>query len=454
MKGARTRRCGIGRDWALPAQLGPVASRQSNDRRGCPHSRPRGSTPRLGAPDTAPRAVPGPRTPDPQQGAPSSVSGRRDSRPLQDPVPRSWTPRDPKSAATREPHGHPEGRELVGNGSTNQPQGMYIGALGARVICDNIPGLVSRQRQLCQRYPDIMRSVGEGAREWIRECQHQFRHHRWNCTTLDRDHTVFGRVMLRSSREAAFVYAISSAGVVHAITRACSQGELSVCSCDPYTRGRHHDQRGDFDWGGCSDNIHYGVRFAKAFVDAKEKRLKDARALMNLHNNRCGRTAVRRFLKLECKCHGVSGSCTLRTCWRALSDFRRTGDYLRRRYDGAVQVTATQDGANFTAARQGYRRATRTDLVYFDNSPDYCVLDKAAGSLGTAGRVCSKTSKGTDGCEIMCCGRGYDTTRVTRVTQCECKFHWCCAVRCKECRNTVDVHTCKAPKKAEWLDQT
>lgn len=262
------------------------------------------------------------------------------------------------------------------------PSSRYIGALGARVICDNIPGLVSRQRQLCQRYPDIMRSVGEGAREWIRECQHQFRHHRWNCTTLDRDHTVFGRAMLRSSREAAFVYAISSAGVVHAITRACSQGELSVCSCDPYTRGRHQDHRGDFDWGGCSDNIHYGVRFAKAFVDAKEKRLKDARALMNLHNNRCGRTAVRRFLKLECKCHGVSGSCTLRTCWRALSDFRRTGDYLRRRYEGAVQVTATQDGANFTAARQGYRHATRTDLVYFDNSPDYCVLDKAAGTKG------------------------------------------------------------------------
>uniref|UniRef100_F6QW85 Protein Wnt n=1 Tax=Ornithorhynchus anatinus TaxID=9258 RepID=F6QW85_ORNAN len=264
----------------------------------------------------------------------------------------------------------------------------YIGALGARVICDNIPGLVSKQRQLCQRHPDIMRSVGEGAREWIRECQHQFRHHRWNCTTLDRDHTVFGRVMLRSSREAAFVYAISSAGVVHAITRACSQGELSVCGCDPYKRGRHRDQRGDFDWGGCSDNINYGVRFAKAFVDAKEKRVKDARALMNLHNNRCGRTAVRRFLKLECKCHGVSGSCTLRTCWLALSDFRKTGDYLRRRYNGAVQVTATQDGANFTAAHKDYRGATRADLVYFDNSPDYCVMDKAAGSLGTAGRLC------------------------------------------------------------------
>lgn len=74
----------------------------------------------------------------------------------------------------------------------------YIGALGARVICDNIPGLVNKQRQLCQRHPDLMQSIGEGAKEWIRECQHQFRHHRWNCSTLERDHTVFGRVMLRS----------------------------------------------------------------------------------------------------------------------------------------------------------------------------------------------------------------------------------------------------------------
>lgn len=94
---------------------------------------------------------------------------------------------------------------------------------------------------------------------------------------------------MAGSREAAFVYAISSAGVVYAITRACSQGDLKACSCDPLKRGRSKDERGEFDWGGCSDNINYGIRFAKAFVDAKEKKVKDARALMNLHNNRCGR---------------------------------------------------------------------------------------------------------------------------------------------------------------------
>ncbi|MGH0149546.1 UNVERIFIED_CONTAM: hypothetical protein FKN15_024299 [Acipenser sinensis] len=308
------------------------------------------------------------------------------------------------------------------------------------------------------------------------------------------------------SQEAAFVYAISSAGVVYAITRACSQGELKSCSCDPHKRGRVRDERGDYDWGGCSDNVNYGIRFAKAFVDAKEKKVKDARALMNLHNNKCGRIAVKRFMKLECKCHGVSGSCTLRTCWLAMSDFRKTGDFLWKKYSGAIQVTMNQDGTGFTVANKNFRKPTKNDLVYFENSPDYCLMDKAAGSLGTAGgaiqvtmnqdgtgftvanknfrkptkndlvyfenspdyclmdkaagslgtagRVCSKTSRGMDGCDVMCCGRGYDTTRVTRITKCECKFQWCCSVKCKDCEETVDVHTCKASKRAEWVDQT
>lgn len=101
------------------------------------------------------------------------------------------------------------------------------------------------------------------------------------------------------SREAAFVYAISSAGVVYAITRACSQGELKTCGCDTHRRGRASDEEGDFDWGGCSDNINYGIKFAKAFVDARERMVKDARALMNLHNNRCGRMVSVKILTFD-----------------------------------------------------------------------------------------------------------------------------------------------------------
>ncbi|KAF6722500.1 Protein Wnt-2b [Oryzias melastigma] len=325
----------------------------------------------------------------------------------------------------------------------------YIGALGARVICDNIPGLVNKQRQLCQKHPDLMQSISDGAKEWIKECQHQFRQQRWNCSTMDRDHTVFGRVILRSSQEAAFVYAISSAGVVYAITRACSQGELKICSCDSHKRGLGSDSNGEFEWGGCSDNINFGIKFAKAFVDAREKMVKDARALMNLHNNRCGRMAVKRFMKLKCKCHGVSGSCSLRTCWLAMSDFRLTGDYLHKKYNNAIEVTMNQDGTGFMVADKDFKGSTKNELVYVESSPDYCIKDPKKGTLGTDGRECNKFSRGVDGCEVMCCGRGYDTMRVKRVTSCDCKFKWCCSVECRVCEDVADVHICKPSTRPE-----
>ncbi|XP_043825079.1 protein Wnt-2 isoform X3 [Dromiciops gliroides] len=292
---------------------------------------------------------------------------------------------DPGYRQQNESNSHPVGRK------TNRISGTYVcvcvhlsvymRAVGSsRVMCDNVPGLVSRQRQLCHRHPEVMRSIGLGVAEWTAECQHQFRQHRWNCHTLDRDHNLFGKVLLRSSREAAFVYAISSAGVVYAITRACSQGELKSCSCDPKKKGTSKDSKGTFDWGGCSDNIDYGIKFARAFVDAKERKGKDARALMNLHNNRAGRKAVKRFLKQECKCHGVSGSCTLRTCWLAMADFRKTGDYLWKKYNGAIQVVMNQDGTGFTVANKRFKKPTKNDLVYFENSPDYCIRDRDAGA--------------------------------------------------------------------------
>ena len=105
---------------------------------------------------------------------------------------------------------------------------------------------------------------------------------------------------MTGSPEAAFVYAITSAGVVHAASRSCSLGNLSDCACEA-RRKRKQPSRG-WEWGGCNDDVKFGVWLSKTFVDAPErnerggtvadKKLrvrKKGRYLMNLHNNEVGR---------------------------------------------------------------------------------------------------------------------------------------------------------------------
>ena len=80
---------------------------------------------------------------------------------------------------------------------------------------------------------------------------------------------------------------------MYSITRACSLGHLSTCACDPGKKGKGRDKKGQwFEWGGCSDDVNYGRKFARTFIDAKERKNMDARALMNLHNNRAGRQVM------------------------------------------------------------------------------------------------------------------------------------------------------------------
>ncbi|KRX44739.1 Protein Wnt-2 [Trichinella murrelli] len=261
-------------------------------------------------------------------------------------------------------------------------------------LCDLIPGLGRRQRRLCQLHPDVMKAISDGIRRGVAECQTQFAGYRWNCTTVEGG--GFGRIILKlGSREAAFVYSISTASVVHSIARSCSTSQISDCSCDRRRVGRGQDSQGEFSWGGCSDNLPYAISFARKFIDSKDRRSRDGRALMNLHNNRAGRKAVKRNLKIQCKCHGVSGSCATRTCWRALPHLSIIGADLADKYHEALQVTVNPNGEGLIpadhrrydflygpkAALFQRKRINRAELVYFEPSPDYCEADIRTGKI-------------------------------------------------------------------------
>lgn len=118
---------------------------------------------------------------------------------------------------------------------------------------------------------------------------------------------VLVQLDVRSSgtREAAFVHAISAAGVAHSVTRGCSSGQLEKCGCDRTVRGKSSE---GFMWSGCSDNIAFGNAFSKAFVDARERHKgpNAGRALMNLHNNEAGRKVCEYWFQ-----RGVNGRARL-----------------------------------------------------------------------------------------------------------------------------------------------
>ena len=137
---------------------------------------------------------------------------------------------------------------------------------------------------------------------------------------------------------------------------------------------------------------------------------------MNLHNNKAGRMvspnpvipdkirirplaarcntatiqALSRLMLMKCRCHGVSGSCEFKTCWRSLPRFADIGDYLKEKYDkSAVKVSGLQDEKSSGRFRRGLVKkpvelpVSKRSLVYIQPSPDYCSDDPQVSQHST-----------------------------------------------------------------------
>lgn len=176
-------------------------------------------------------------------------------------------------------------------------------------------------------------------------------------------------------------------------------------------------------------------------------------SLLLLTRNCFSFKSVRQNMVRECKCHGVSEACTVQTCWKRLPNFRRIGDVLKEKFDSASMVEFEQNNnRNGHSSRKGkpafrpknklHKAPTIADLVYYEDSPDFCRRNPETGSLGTKGRLCNNTSEGTDGCNLMCCYRGYTTSESEMEEMCNCRFHWCCKVKCENCRSRQIIHRC------------
>lgn len=122
------------------------------------------------------------------------------------------------------------------------------------------------------------------------------------------------------------------------------------------------------------------------------------------------------------------------------------GAVLKAKYEAnPVQVARKASKKRLKRKERGDRKVKifKEDLVYINKSPNYCLPNLPKGILGTSGRECNRTSNQADSCDLLCCGRGYNTFVKQVTKRCQCKFVWCCTVKCKTCDEREDVHTCK-----------
>ncbi|KAK9738587.1 wnt family [Popillia japonica] len=278
-------------------------------------------------------------------------------------------------------------------------------------------GLAKLQTKLCRTSMEAMPFVQAAAALAAETCKIVFQHRRWNCSSIDKA-PYLTPDLTRATREQAYVYAVSAAsltytmaracangGLQHAVSaasltytmaRACANGGLQHCTCASPPKETPAE---NFKWGGCGDNIRWGTNFAKRFVDTVEKyntkalermarqisgrrdnvaydkkimKLKSHIASVNLHNNHVGRRIIIENLNTQCKCHGVSGSCSIKTCWRSMPPIVDIGHKLLEKFTIAKEVTKNYLNSDNKEIGTAMKRHTlkSDDLIFLTKSPD------------------------------------------------------------------------------------
>lgn len=234
--------------------------------------------------------------------------------------------------------------------------------------------------------------------------------------------------------------------MVHSITRYCSKGGLiNDCGCNELTPDLP-DAR-DWVWGGCFDNVTFAQRIAKRVLNEPAGDT-DLQSTVNRHNLRIGREIFNGRTTRKCKCHGITASCTLKTCWLEVPPLQRMANRIKTFYKKATKFS--YDDVN-NGAHQTKSKNPLETLAYINKSPNFCKADNATNVLGTKGRICSRNITNTTtraekrSCKNLCISCNYKVKAEKKITidQCNCTLthHNGISVHCELCETSgVDYH--------------
>ncbi|XP_068621550.1 protein Wnt-4 [Battus philenor] len=276
-----------------------------------------------------------------------------------------------------------------------------------------IPNSTTRQLKICRKDPGMQIVLSNAKSQAIEACEQSFQYDRWNCSLVynrKAKKSIFNKIY----RETAFVHALVAASLTHAVAKGCASGDLYRCSC-LRKRKINTTQNGS----GCGDNFMYGKKLIKNFLDIKHTGTDNVSTILK-QDVLIGINSIGEHLKEVCKCHGFSGSCTTKTCWKRLGPFNSAMGLLKKHYHHAVRKKIVNTSIDID-----------NKLVYIQRTPNLC--------KSTKGRVC----KDRNNCATLCCGRGFIVSKKSVSSRCRCRMENCCFVTCDTCVEEVDVFQCK-----------
>ncbi|XP_038209596.1 protein Wnt-4 [Zerene cesonia] len=283
----------------------------------------------------------------------------------------------------------------------------------------------TKQSKICKREPSLPKVLQTAKKQAINACIETFQYDRWNCSLVfnrKANKSIFNKIY----RETAFVHALIAASITHAVAKGCASGDITRCSCIGSFKNTSWQIKG------CGDDFKYGKKLTKNFLDLKHAGNDQIGEILK-QDVHIGMDAIGEQLKEVCKCHGFSGSCTTKTCWKKLAPFNSAMGLLKKHYHHAIKKKLVNYTTKRAIAPKARRRMEkdRKSLLYLQKTPNLCVSTK------------SRACKDRNNCATLCCGRGFVVIKSFVRSRCRCKMVDCCVVKCDTCVEEVENFTCK-----------
>ncbi|XP_055848483.1 wnt inhibitor of Dorsal protein [Episyrphus balteatus] len=285
--------------------------------------------------------------------------------------------------------------------------------------------------QLKSTFP-LKETMGPSLELALASCQEGFKWDRWNCPSTD---FLSKRNSKHLDRESAYVVTITTAALLYTITKNCSSGGIPGCGCAEDTNNQ---------FAKCSDDTDYAEQVVGTILNNSQEDSLDVQAYAVLHNNRAAKIAVRQSMRRYCRCEDDLLACNENKCWHSLRPFADIANKVRKMYDNALVVNADNSGT------VNWKHIPEDVLVYVDDSPNYCNINAIPGWTGMRGRQCSRekgrhvSAQEKQSCRNLCrsCGLRTRGQAVVVKKRCNCRFSWCCEVKCEICVSVEKQHYC------------